>query len=200
MVDRGVEADIAFIRSTLEEGRAFARRRSPDMAVWGLFVAVGYLATYAFVRGWSPVNPNWVWLACIVLPWTYSLRRFWLRLFGRDVPAPVRSPTAQAFAMLWLGSGLSILTLAIAANWSGMESNYHWYDAAVACVLATAFFAGSFLCNVGWLRLVAVAWWAGALLMFGAGGGTVLLLGAAWMLAFLAMPGLILFLNARNAE
>lgn len=200
MVDDGVQADIAFIRNALEEGRAFARTRSPDMAVWGLFVAAGYLGTYAFARRWWSIDPNWIWLVCIVLPWAYSLRRFWLRLFGRDIAVPVRSPTARAFAMLWLGSGLSILTLAIAANWSGMQTAYHWYDAAVACVLATAFFAGSFLCNVGWLRFVAVAWWAGALLMFGAHGEAVLLFGAAWMLAFLAAPGLVLFLSAQNAQ
>ena len=70
----------------------------------------------------------------------------------------------------------------------------------MACVLATAFFAGSFLCNVGWLRFVAVAWWIGALLLYGLRGDGVLLLGAAMMLLFLAGPGLILFLSARNAE
>ena len=199
MVDRGVEADIAFIRSTLEEGRAYARRRSPDMFVWGLFVAAGYLGTYAYVRHWSSVDPNWVWLAAIAIPWAYSLRRWWFWLLGSRLATPARSPMVRAFAMQWLGSGISILTLAIAANWGGV-SGFHWYDAAVACVLATAFFAGSFLCNVGWLRLVAVAWWIGALLLYGLRGDSVLLLGAAMMLLFLAGPGLILFLSARNAE
>ena len=199
MVDRGVEADIAFIRSTLEEGRAYARRRSPDMFVWGLFVAAGYLGTYAYVRHWSSVDPNWVWLAAIAIPWAYTLRRWWFWLLGSRLATPVRSPTARAFAMLWLGSGISLLTLAVAANWGGVAA-YHWYDAAAASILATAFFSGSFLCNVAWLRFVAVAWWIGALLLYGLRGDGVLLLGAAMMLLFLAGPGLILFLSARNAE
>ena len=200
MVDRGVEADIAFIRSTLEDGRAYARGRSPDMAIWGLFVAAGYLGTYAYVRHWSSLDPNYVWLAAIVLPWAYSLRRWWYPLLGRAPAIPQRGPMARAFAMLWLGCGISILMLAVAANWPGVSS-YHWYDAAVAGVLAIGFFAGSALCDVGWMRFVAVAWWAGAFLLYGLrDGATVLLLGAAMMLLFLAAPGLILFLSARNAE
>ncbi|HTW34146.1 MAG TPA: hypothetical protein VMD53_05980 [Rhizomicrobium sp.] len=200
MVDRGVEADIAFIRNTLEEGRAYARRRSPDMAVWGLFVAAGYLATYAYVRHWSPVEPGMVWLAAIAIPWIYSLRRWWLGLFGMPVPAQAASPMARAFAMLWLGCGISLMTLAVAANWGGVPG-YHWYDAAAACILAIAFFAGSFLTNVVWLRLVAVAWWISAFVLYGLRNGeAVLLLGAAMMLAFLATPGLLLFLSGRNAK
>ena len=199
MVDRGVEADIAFIRNVLEEGRSYARRRSPDMFVWGLFVAAGYLGTYAYVRGWSPVRPGWVWLAAILIPWAYSLRRVWTRLWGGSAAIPPRSPMAHAFAMLWLGCGISLITLAIAANWAGVPA-YHWYDAAVAGILAIAFFAGSFLCNVAWLRLVAVAWWAGALLLYGLKDGeTVLLAGAGMMILFLAMPGLLLFVTSRNA-
>jgi hypothetical protein len=200
MVDRGVEADIAFIRSTLEEGRAYARGRSPDMAIWGVFVAAGYLATYAFVRHWSSLEPGNVWLIVIALPWAYSLRRWWLGLLGRAPAIAQRGPMARAFAMLWLGCGISIMTLAIAANWGGVSA-YHWYDAAVASILAIAFFAGSFLCNVAWLRLIAVAWWAGALLLYGVkDGATVLLLGATMMLLFLAVPGLVLFLSARAGE
>ena len=197
MSDHGVEADIAFIRTALEEGRAYARRRSPDMFVWGLFVAAGYLATYAYVRGLSPVRPDQVWLAAIVIPWVYTLRRFWLPLFGVRHSVPPRRPMGQAFAMLWLGSGLSIMALAVAANWGGVPS-YHWYDSAVACIIATAFFAGSFL-SVAWLRFVAVAWWAGAFLMYGLkDGATVLLVGAAMMLLFLAAPGLLLFMSSRD--
>lgn len=202
MVDRGVEADIAFIRNSLEEGRAYARRRSPDMFVWGLLMAAGYLGTYAWARHWSSLDPDYVWLVAVGIAWAYSLRRWWFGLFGGQVPVQRATPMARAFAMLWLGSGISMMTLAIAVNLIGeMTQTYHWYDTAVASILATAFFTGSFLCNVTWLRLVAVAWWVGSLFVYRLQNGlTVLLLGAAMMLLFLAAPGLVLFLSARNAE
>lgn len=200
MVDRGVEADIAFIRNALEEGRSFARRRSPDMAVWGLLVAGGFLATYACLRGWSPVHPEWVWLVAIGAGWIYSLRRFWMGLLGVQIAIQPRSPMAQALAMLWLACGISMMTLAVAANWGGVSA-YHWYDAAVAGIIAIGFFAGSFLCSVTWMRFIAVAWWAGALLLYSIkDDATALLVGAAMMILFLATPGLLLLLSRRNAE
>jgi hypothetical protein len=193
MSDHGVEADIAFIRNALEEGRSYARRRSPDMAVWGLFVAAGYLATYASVRGWWSASPAWIWLVAIVLPWAYSLRRFWMpggALVGR------RSPVAQMMSMLWLGCGISLMVLAVAANWGGGS---HWYNAAMASVLAIGFFGSSFLTNVTWLRLIAVAWWVSALVMYAIeDGATSLLVGAAMMLLFLAAPGFLLFASSRE--
>ena len=199
MVDRGVEADIAFIRSTLEEGRAYARRRSPDMFVWGLFVAAGYLGTYAYVRHWSSVDPNWVWLVAIAIPWAYSLRRWWFWLLGSRL-ARLSAARRRALSPCSGSAPASrLLTLAVAANWGGVAA-YHWYDAAVAEHSCHRVLRGSFLCNVAWLRFVAVAWWIGALLLYGLRGDGVLLLGAAMMLLFLAGPGLILFLSARNAE
>jgi hypothetical protein len=75
MIEDRVREDIAFIRHAVEDGRNFAAASSPDMMVWGIAVAIGYLGTYAFVRGWSPIRPSWVWALCIGLPWLYSLRR-----------------------------------------------------------------------------------------------------------------------------
>lgn len=200
MVDHGVEADIAFIRNTLEEGRAYARRRSPDMAVWGLLVAAGYLATYAYVRHWSPVSPGYVWLAAIAIGWTFSLRRWWLWLLGDRSSVPVRSPMVRAYAMLWLGCGISLMTLAVAASWADVMTGV-WYNTAAASIIAIAFFAGSFLCNVSWLRFVAVPWWVGAVIFYRLQDTpNVELFGAAMMLAFLAAPGLILFLSSPTAE
>ena len=32
-------------------------------------VAIGYLGTYGFVRGWSLIAPGSLWAACLGLPW-----------------------------------------------------------------------------------------------------------------------------------
>ena len=74
MIEDRAREDIAFIRQAIEEGGAYATARSPDMLVWGIAVAVGYIGTYAFVRGWSPLVPRALWAVCIDLPWLFSLR------------------------------------------------------------------------------------------------------------------------------
>jgi hypothetical protein len=75
MNEDAVRDDIAFIRRTMEQGRQVAVTWGADTLVWGIAVAIGYFGTYARVRGLWNANPAWLWTACIVLPWAYSLRR-----------------------------------------------------------------------------------------------------------------------------
>ena len=196
MIEEQARQDIAFIRRAIEEGSAYATGCSPDMLVWGIAVAIGYLGTYGFIRGWSPIMPNALWAACIGLPWLYSLRRQLARLLGGAPPA--RGPMAQALSMLWLGSGVLLTTLAIAVCWDG-EIRQGWFDAVVAGILGTAFFASSWLANLPWLRWVAIAWWIGELAIFAwRHHPEMLLLAAALMLALLAGPGLFLLTRGRR--
>lgn len=196
MTDQAIEDDIAFIRRTIEGGRAYARGASPDMLVWGLAVAAGYLAAYAFDRGWSQLAPGWTWAAAILLPWAYSLRRVVGRLSGRAHRA--RSAMAHAMAMLWLGCGLFLTSESFALILGGVHFNL--FDSIVAGTMGIAFFASSVLCNLGWMRAVALAWWASEFVWVRlAGDPAAPLLGAAMMFVFLAGPGLVLFGSARRA-
>ena len=58
---------------------------------------------------------------------------------------------ARALSMLWLGCGVFLTTLAIAAIWSG-DIRQGWFGAVVAGVLGIAFFVSAWLSNLGWLR------------------------------------------------
>ena len=69
MSEEGVESDIAFIRRVVQDGRSYAQGRSPDLLVWGVCVAGGYLATYAYARRWLPLYPSYSWAVAIALPW-----------------------------------------------------------------------------------------------------------------------------------
>jgi len=194
MIDDRVRDDIAYIRHAVEEGRNYATACSPDIIVWGIGVAIGYLGTYAFVRGWSPIRPNWLWLPCIGLPWLYSLRRL-LPAFDRG---SVHGPLARALSMLWFGCGVFLTTLAVAAVWTG-GIRQGWFDAVVAGVLGIAFFASAWLSNIGWLRWVAVLWWLGEIALFALRNQPeVLPLSAALILLLLAGPGLLLTLRRRG--
>jgi len=196
MIEDQARADIAFIRRAIEEGAAYATARSPDLMVWGIAVAVGYLGTYGFIRGWSPVAPGPLWAACIGLPWLFSLRRMARRLAGSAVPA--RSPMAQAVAMLWFGCGMFFMTMGIAVCVTG-EARYGWWDAVVAGVMGIGFFASASLTRLPWLRWVAIAWWAGALALFALRHRLEALpLAAALMLLLLAAPGYVLM--SRRAD
>ena len=156
MTEDGVRDDIAFIRRTIEDGRAYATARSPDMVVWGVAVAIAYLATYARARGWLAFPEGWIWAVCIGLPWAYSLRR----IFGAAADRPPLRPMTQAMRMLWLGCGIFITTFVIAAAWTG-DNRQGWADIFSTAILGIGFFASASLCNLAWLRWVAGGWWLG---------------------------------------
>jgi hypothetical protein len=99
---------------------------------------------------------------------------------------------ARALSMLWLGCGIFLTTLGIAAMWTG-EARGGWFNAVVAGVMGIAFFASATLSNLPWLRWVGVAWWIGELAIFAVRHQPEALpLSAVLMLALLAGPGLVL--------
>ena len=190
MIEDQVQADIAFIRHAVEEGGSYATARSPDIMVWGIAFALGYLGTYAFVRGWSPLHPNALWALCSGLVWLYSLRRLARGLVGGGIR--VRGPMAQALAMLWLGCGIFLTTLAIATILTD-EAREGWFCAVVAGVMGIGFFAGASLARLAWLRWVGIAWWVGELALFALRHRIEALpVAAALMLLLLAGPGYVL--------
>jgi hypothetical protein len=190
MNEDAAREDIAFIRRTIEQGRQVVGSWRADGVVWGVVIAAGYLGTYARVRGLWTVNPAWLWVACIVLPWLYSLRRLGGRLVGAD-SCPARSPMTVTLSMLWRGCGIALSILGFATLAIGARDTW-WMNPAVAGVLGLGFFVSSFLCNLTWMRWLAVAWWAGELATVLWHGPESLLLMAVLMLALLAVPGLVL--------
>ncbi len=192
--DRARE-DIALIRQAIEEGREYAAHGGSDMMVWGVAVAIGHLGTYAFLRGWSPLAPGWLWAVCIALPWLYSLRRVVTGGVRRW-----RSPISAALRMLWLGCGITLTTLGLAAAWSG-EIRLGWFNAVVAGVLGLALFATSWLSNLPWLRWIAAGWWAGEIALYALRQRPAApALSAALMLLLLAGPGLVLALRRQARQ
>lgn len=99
---------------------------------------------------------------------------------------------ALALSMLWLGCGIFLTTIVIAAMWTGANRE-GWLDPIVAGTMGVAFFASSWMTNLPWLRWIAVAWWLGEVALFALRHQIeVLPLSAALMLLLLAGPGLVL--------
>jgi hypothetical protein len=198
MRDDRVRDDIALIREAIEEGRGYATASGPGLMVWGIALAAGFVATYAFDRGYqSALPPAALWPLAIAVPWAYWLFRVWRRVAG-DAPVPRRSPMVMALRMLWLGLGIFLTTLTLAVLWSG-EVPADWLAAVVAGAIGTAVFATAWLAALPWLRWVALAWWVGELALVALRHRPeALLLSAAMMLALLAGPGLVLVMRRRK--
>jgi hypothetical protein len=197
MSEDAVRDDIAFIRRTMEQGRRVVGSWSADMLVWGIAVTLGYAGTYARVRGWWTLDPNWLWTGLVVLAWLYSLRRV-RRLASRTDAAAARLMRSP-IGMLWFACGV-FLTITSFAVIFATAPNTWWINGAISAgVMGIAFFVSSFLCDLPWMRWVALAWWLGEVAMFVLRRQPEgLLLGGALMLVLLAVPGFVLMRRSRE--
>ena len=197
MNEDAVRDDIAFIRRTMEQGRRVVGSWSADMLVWGIAVTLGYAGTYARVRGWWMLDPNWLWTGLVVLAWLYSLRRV-RRLASRTDAAAARLMRSP-IGMLWFACGV-FLTITSFAVIFATAPNTWWINGAISAgVMGIAFFVSSFLCDLPWMRWVALAWWLGEVAMFVLRQQPEgLLLGGALMLVLLAVPGFVLMRGRRE--
>ena len=190
--------DIAFIRRAMEEGSAYARLRSPEFAVWGLAIAAGYFGTYARVTHLWALDPQLIWWVPVGLAWIFSLRDAiprWLGHGQREEPALM----VRALHALWLGLGVTLTVLAVVAFSSDMHTG--WFDAVAAGVLGLCFFVSATVSGIRWLRGLALCWWgASVVLLRMSNGPDALLLGGSFMLAFLFLPGLVLWLRRPNTH
>jgi hypothetical protein len=197
MIDTRARDDIALIREAIEEGHGYAARCGPGMIVWGIALAAGFIATYAFCRGWSGFSPAGIWPIAIAVPWVYSLRRLWQRGAG-TAPAGGRGPMVVALRMLWFAVGIFLTTLTLAVLWAG-DGPADWLSAVAAGAIGAAVFTTAWLAALPWLRWVAAAWWVGEVVIFALRGRPeALLLSAALMLVLLAGPGFALVTRRRK--
>jgi hypothetical protein len=197
MIDDRARDDIALIREAIEEGHGYAARCGPGMIVWGIALAAGFVATYAFCRNWSGLSPAVLWPLAIAAPWAYSLRRFWHR-DGGEAPGAGRGPMVVALRMLWFGVGIFLTTLSLAALWLG-NGPAGWLSAVTAGAIGAAVFTTAWLAALPWLRWVAVAWWVGEVAIFALRDRPeALLLSAALMLVLLSGPGFALAVRRRK--
>lgn len=195
MTDDQARADIAMIRAALEQGRAYATARGPDMIAWGCLVAAGYLGTWASVTGHLSLQPGVLWIGILAVGWLIFMAR---RMTGRD-PSALRRPMVVAVRMLWLGIAICLTLTSLTGNFYS-HLGIGWFDPFGAAILGAGFFASATLCDLPWLRWVAIAWWVGEL-------GTFWLLGdllslpfsAALYVLLLAGPGLVLYLRRQAA-
>src|SRR5215831_10220826 len=76
----------------------------------------------------------------------------------------------------------------------GGDMRQGWFSAVGAGTMGIVFFVSSYLCNLPWLRAVAIGWWIAMLLLYGLRHRIeVLPLSAMLMLLLLALPGFLLW-------
>lgn len=177
--------DLADIRSWMHEGRRVVVETWRHQVWWGVVSAVALVATWWAVKqaAWAAA---WVlWPVVLAFGWAGSA------VLGRAGPPRARNQATRAFEALWVGTGVTLSIVGTLGLYGG-GLNPTALPGVVAAVFGGAYFTTARVSGIGWLRGVAVGWWAGAAVLLLRPGDDALLVLAALALLGEAGPGLIL--------
>jgi hypothetical protein len=192
-----IRDDIAFLRSLAEEGRV------GSTAGGSVLVAAGVIYAACSVASWAAITYQLNWSGFFPILWFGGTGLFLvvMNLLKRRLPA---SGGARSAAVTWWASGWAILTIVVSLMIMGARTNAWWIMSAVPSMILAMYgacwFVAAVLARTPWLHAVAFTAFGAALLnaWYVTDPATSYLIYAVDLLALLALPGLILMLQARR--
>ncbi|WP_201153803.1 hypothetical protein [Rhodothalassium salexigens] len=181
----------------MAEGRRAVVLDGQHMMVWGSLIGTAFFVQYAAVIGAvGAIVGTLGWAVAIVLGWALSA---WIgaRTAGRR---PGNKLTAL-YATAFIGTGV-VLTLTAVIGWSTGTLDPRGITVTTCGLLGVAFLVTAVATEIGWLRLVAVGWWAllALFLVRPALSALDLLVMGAAMWGLVLLPGLRLIVLQRRAD
>jgi hypothetical protein len=193
------QEELAFIRKVMEDSRASFVDNGKPKLVWGAIVALGMLYTYIQALADSDLYVMWVWLGISAFGWGYI---FWEDK-QRDETSRTRTQTGKIIGAIWGACGFSIgLVVALAFGTRYFNTDLIMHPLALcpitAIIIGIAYFLDGTIRLVPWVRNLAYAWWASAVLMFFWPSVHTLLIYAFMIIAFQFIPGIILYQRSKK--
>lgn len=184
MSERSAQEDLEMIRRLMEQGRATVEAGAPHYVVWGTFVTAALLAEWGRATGLVEVDALWVWAGLVGAGWVTSVV-----VGARSArEAPVRTAGGRALVGIWVGTGVTLTLAGFVGVGTGALAGRGMLGL-TAAALGGAVFATSFVHDSGLIRAAAVAWWAGAGVLFAWSHPGAILLLAGLTVALLLLPG-----------
>ncbi|MGC8595579.1 MAG: hypothetical protein ACP5US_07950 [Candidatus Kryptoniota bacterium] len=180
--------DIALIKQMMEESRQFTIDNGKAYIFWGILVTVGVFMTYWAILNGKEEICGWIWIVTIGIGWLYSI------LIVMKERANNRTQTfgGRLVGFLWGGCGIAMTILGFVGPMSGAVSSWG-ITPVLASVVGIGYFLSSEIYKLKWVRLIGIAWWLGAILMFIVKGIHTLAIFGAMMVLFQVVPGIIFY-------
>ena len=155
------QQELAFIKKVMEDSQRAIIDNGKRYILWSILVLGGIAGKYVLDGLGSTLNPAWIWLPLIVLGWLLSL------LLGRKTysEARVKTLAQRNLEAIWAGWAIAIPILTLVGYFSGALESWA-VSPVVATLFGSACFTTGLVTATAWLRIAAILWWAGAILMF----------------------------------
>jgi hypothetical protein len=193
MSESNIQQELVFIKKVMEDSRRLTINYGKYFIAPGVFITLGILLDYAaFKFKFLGIIP-WIWIGVISFLWSYT---FWNRWKDRK-QRRVTTLASKFISSIWTGCSTAIFILISAGNISGALKAWS-IQPVIALFLGVGFFVSGAVFNYLWLRLIAIGWWAGAVVLFLWPGDYAPLVLGLMMLLFYLLPSLILYYHWRR--
>lgn len=188
--------ELAYIRQIIDNSRlAFVEDGKPYI-LWGILVALGMTVTYISAVQDYDYGTGYVWVGLTLFGWSYVA---WYSRHKQKTQR-ARSILDRIQSAVWgaIGSSIGLLILLIflghaygSAELPGINPFY--ICSLTAILIGIGYFLSGIANELTWLRNIAFAWWAGAIVMYLWPSVHVLGLYALMIVLFQVVPGIVLY-------
>ena len=182
------------IRRLMADSQRVISDRGTHFIAWGLIISAALVLSHFAATGRIGVNPGWIWVAAIGTGWIFSL----VVGLRESREAAVQTLATRLLSAIWIGCGVTLTVLGVVGEAVGAFGT-GGFNAVVAGVLGLCYFATGVIYGSPWVRRLAVAWWAGAVLLLALPGVPGDLVMAAMIVALQVVPGLLFYQRARSS-
>jgi hypothetical protein len=195
------QEELAYIRQIIENSRkSFVEDGKPYIA-WGVIVALGMTFSYISALMGRDLGTGYVWIGLTILGWIYIA--YYSRTKSKTTRAKSIIDRVQGAVWGAVGSMIGFVIFLIyigqALNIQDMPGIHPLYICFITAILVgIGYFVSGVANDLTWLRNVAFAWWASAIVMYLWPSVHVLGIYAFMLVAFQVVPGVILYRKYRS--
>ena len=193
MTEINAQEELAFIKKVMEDSRRLICDDGKSFIFWGILVSFGMLVTYLSVAGKWIVSLGWFWPVLIAVGWivTYFIS------IKDSKKRHSKTFVAKIMGSLWISCGIAMTILGFIG---GLTNAYDgvFISPIICVVLGIGYLVSGVLQGKMWVSLLAIGWWAGAILMFHLQNLETLLIMFVMMIILQTIPGFILYNQSKK--
>ena len=183
------EIELSVIKQIMLDSRKIVLDNGKQLIFWGVLVTLAILINYLMILYHTEGKyMGYMWLVLMVGGAIVSTI-----LEIKDVKKlKVKTFAGKMLGSLWISSGIAMFMFGFVGTFSGAYSPI-FICPIISTVLGVSYFTSGAIQQIKWLQMLALGWWAGAIVMFVFPSIHTLLIYGLMMLLFQTVPGIILY-------
>lgn len=188
MIESDPQQELAFIKKIMVDSRKITFNYGKYFIIPSALITLAIFADFAVYKMQMTRFTPWIWASAIIGSWIFS---YLTRKHDRP-RVRVTTVAGKLISTTWVGCSIAMALLISAGNINGALKAWS-VQPIIALFIGVGFFITGAILNYSLLRLLALGWWCGAIVMFILPSEYTPLIIGSMMIVFYLLPGIILY-------